>query len=110
MWFVEQNSDKIAIISPVTGTITEYAVPTTGAGLLGIAAGPDGNLWFTEQTADKIGKISPSSGTVTEYDVPVTNAAPNENRGRTGREPVVHPKPCQPNRQNLPCDRQDYGI
>jgi len=44
------------MISPATGKITEYDVPTAAAGLLGIAAGPDGSLWFTEQNADKSAK------------------------------------------------------
>ena len=49
--------------------MTDFAVPTAGAGLGAITAGPDGNLWFLENlqnSTGQIGKITPS-GTVTEY-------------------------------------------
>jgi streptogramin lyase len=53
---------------PPTGTITEFMLSTSGAGLQHITAGADGNLWFTEQRARKIGRIT-TSGTITEFDV-----------------------------------------
>lgn len=43
----------------VAGTITEFSTGlTAGGGLVGITAGPDGNLWFTEESGNKIGRIS----------------------------------------------------
>jgi virginiamycin B lyase len=50
------------------GPITEFPVPTTDSGLLGIAAGPDGNLWFCESNRNKIGRATPQ-GEMTEFDV-----------------------------------------
>ncbi len=55
--------------------ITEYPVPTTSAGPLGIASGPDGNLWFTEYNAGKIGKIT-TAGAITEFPIPTSPANP----------------------------------
>jgi streptogramin lyase len=38
------------------GVVTEFGVPTPTI-VLGITAGPDGNIWFTEGA--KIGRIHP---------------------------------------------------
>jgi virginiamycin B lyase len=69
LWFTENKGNKIGKISPTTGDITEYEIPTVGSGVLGITTGPDGNLWFTELQGDKIGKISPMTGDITEYPI-----------------------------------------
>jgi len=57
----------------VSPTMTDFAVPTAGAGLGEITAGPDGNLWFLENPeegdAAQIGKIT-TGGTLTEYGFP----------------------------------------
>jgi len=51
------------------GHFTEYGIPTSGSGPIGITAGPDGNVWFTESNGDKIGTIT-TSGKITEYTLP----------------------------------------
>ena len=56
-------------------TITEFPIPTPGAGSLRIALGPDGNLWFTESRANKIGRITPS-GEITEFPAPAAGGYP----------------------------------
>jgi streptogramin lyase len=68
MWFAEPGANKIGEINS-TGTISEFPVPTAGAGPYAVTAGPDGNLWFTEVNVNQVGKISPT-GTVTEFPVP----------------------------------------
>jgi virginiamycin B lyase len=55
--------------------VTEFPIPTDGAGLWGIAPGPDGNLWFTEQQANKIGRITPA-GSITEFPLPTPYGYP----------------------------------
>ena len=62
-------------VTPTSGTIIEYTLPTSNGSPLGIAAGPDGNLWFTEDSTNKIGKIT-TSGTITEYAILTSNATP----------------------------------
>jgi virginiamycin B lyase len=46
--------------------ITEYLIPTSAAGPVGITPGPDGNLWFTESGGNKVSKIT-TGGNITEY-------------------------------------------
>jgi streptogramin lyase len=55
--------------------ITEFAVPTPGAGPVGITAGPDGNLWFTENATNQIGRSSPV-GTVQEFPILTSGSDP----------------------------------
>jgi len=57
-------------ISPLTGQITEYNIPTNDSYPVRITAGPDGDLWFTEQNGNQIGKISSQTGQITEYSIP----------------------------------------
>ena len=76
LWFTENLINEIGEISPQTGRITEYNIPTNNAYPIDITTGPDGNLWFTEQMGKKIGKISPKTGIITEYTIPNTVADP----------------------------------
>ena len=46
-----------------------FPVPTAGAGLSNIVAGPDGALWFNEQNGFAVGRIT-TAGLVTEFPVP----------------------------------------
>jgi streptogramin lyase len=56
----------------VTGTVTEFTVPTAASGPFGITGGPDGNVWFTEKNAQKLGKVSLAGPTpvVADFAVP----------------------------------------
>jgi virginiamycin B lyase len=58
-------------------TFNEYAVPTPDSQMLGITAGPDGNIWFTEQLGKKIGRITPA-GIITEFTIPGTLVGPKQ--------------------------------
>jgi streptogramin lyase len=69
IWFSEGN-DSVGR-STVNGTIAEFPVPTSPAGVFDITKGPDGNVWFTETSAGKIGRITPA-GSVTEFAVPAS--------------------------------------
>ena len=44
--------------SRTAGVVTEFSIPTADSRLVGIAAGPDGNLWFTEAIGNQIGRIT----------------------------------------------------
>ena len=55
-----RKTSAIAIgrITPA-GVVTEFSAGiSAGAALVGITAGPDGNLWFTEFFGDRIGRIT----------------------------------------------------
>jgi streptogramin lyase len=58
-------------------TFSEYPVPTPDSQMLGITAGPDGNVWFTEQLGKKIGRITPA-GVITEFTIPGTLVGPKQ--------------------------------
>jgi uncharacterized repeat protein (TIGR02543 family) len=72
MWFTEFSGNKIGR-SSLSGTITEFSIPTAGSQPDGITVGPDGALWFVEFGANKIGRIT-TSGTVTN-EFPITTAS-----------------------------------
>jgi streptogramin lyase len=74
LWATEGNINKIAKITPA-GVVTEFTIPTSSSGPIGIAAGPDGNLWFTERSGNKIGRITPA-GAITEFEIRTTGSAP----------------------------------
>jgi virginiamycin B lyase len=67
----------VALCLPAAASagITEYSVPTPGAGPFGITTGPDGALWFTEFSVDKIGRVTPA-GDFSEYPIPTPGADP----------------------------------
>ena len=51
--------------------------------------GPDGNLWFTESDGNKIGRIT-TGGVITEFPIPTRRQPARRDRGRAGRQPLVH--------------------
>lgn len=76
MWFVDGYAKIGRIATPEStwsdccggakGTIQEFPVPTSTAGIGSIAVGPDGALWFTEVQANKIGTIT-TAGVIREF-------------------------------------------
>jgi streptogramin lyase len=73
VWFVDQNTSKIAKISK-TGVITGYLTHTANAKPTGITLGSDGAMWFTEAAANKIGRIS--GPPATDYTIPTAASSP----------------------------------
>src|SRR5690242_1112956 len=61
----------------VTGSVVEYAVPTTGSQPVSIVTGPDGSLWFTEFATNKIGRMS-TNGTFDEFPILTVASQPDE--------------------------------
>jgi streptogramin lyase len=57
-------------------TIGTFPVPTTDADVIGITAGPDGNVWFTEQTGNNIGQIDLTTHVITEFPIPTADSEP----------------------------------
>ena len=56
------------------GSISEYVVPTSNSGPLGITMGPDNALWFVESYGNKIGRIDPTTHAIAEYAIPTANS------------------------------------
>jgi hypothetical protein len=57
------------------GVLTEFAIPTSGAGVPGVATGLDGNVWFTENTANQLAIITPA-GEIQEFPIPTASSLP----------------------------------
>ena len=55
--FTEEAGNQIGRIT-VSGTITEFPVPTANRGPVAITDGPDGRSWSTEQNTHRIGRIT----------------------------------------------------
>lgn len=74
LWFTGKATGTVGRIAP-DGTVTHFALPTTGSVPIYIAAGPDGNMWCTELVGNQIARVTPA-GAVTEYPIPTTNSRP----------------------------------
>ncbi|MGD0968412.1 MAG: hypothetical protein ABR949_09020 [Candidatus Aquilonibacter sp.] len=59
MWFADPGTNSIGEVNLGTHAVTEFPLPTSGAGPQEIAVGPDGSLWFTEKAVGKIGHAIP---------------------------------------------------
>jgi len=64
-WFIEPGNTAIGRFDQ-SGDFTVFPVPS-GAKVLQIAVGPDGNIWFTEQNG--IGWFNPSTGVISEVGI-----------------------------------------
>jgi len=74
LWFTGKATGTVGRIA-ADGTVTHFALPTTGSVPIYIAAGPDGNMWCTELVGNQIARIT-SAGVVTEYPIPAANSRP----------------------------------
>ena len=70
VWFTEASVGKLGRITPA-GVVTEFALPHQGT-LLGIVAGPDGNLWVKDYYGS-IYRVTPA-GTITTFAIPTKSA------------------------------------
>jgi virginiamycin B lyase len=59
----------------LSGTVTEYPIPTPASGSGWVGVGSDRAIWFAERTSNKIGRVS-VSGAVTEYTIPGASTSP----------------------------------
>ncbi len=74
LWFTQysifqaQNKpDLIDRIDAVTRVISQFNVPTTGAGVVGITFNSsDGSFWFTEESANRLGIVNPTTDAIAD--------------------------------------------
>lgn len=96
IWFTEFSGNNIGRIT-VTGTITEFAIPTANAVPYFIATGSDGKLWFTEAGANQIGVLDPAAvGGNMATPTPAPTATPCFDPDD------AHQNPSHPNRDTKP--------
>lgn len=55
IWFGDSGTSTIGRLTPSSGRVVEYAIPTKGGGLYGLAVGPHRTLWYTEQVPNPNG-------------------------------------------------------
>jgi streptogramin lyase len=73
VWFTEPAANMVGTL--ISGSITNYTVPTANSDPTGITSGSDGNLWVTEGAAGKVAKLTTSGSFSDEYTVPTPNSA-----------------------------------
>lgn len=69
LWFAQSGANRIGNID-VSGTITEFELPTSYASPSAITAGPDGSIWVigkNTRSVNRIAKVSPTTGAMTEF-------------------------------------------
>src|SRR5262249_15099262 len=80
LWFAQEGANQVGVFSPATDISIEQAVPTSTAGPIGVAQGPDPNLAFTEfgngAPGYKIGTIDSTTGQITAKAVLTAAAQP----------------------------------
>jgi len=81
LWFTEGNTNvnQIGTMDPrvlganPTMAFSEFPIPTTDSGAVGITGGTDGGAWFTENHSGRIGHVS-AGGAITEYGIPTSDS------------------------------------
>lgn len=76
IWFSETKGDKLGVVDPQAGKITEYPLPVKGAMATGIAVDELDNVWLAERDANVIGKFDSRNEKFTQYALPTENAKP----------------------------------
>ena len=78
VWFVESNSQKLAMFSPETETFTEYQIPTHAEAVEAwdIAFDRERNVWFPDGTIDTIWRFNPREESFEAYRLPDRRAFP----------------------------------
>jgi streptogramin lyase len=76
VWFTLPVTNAIGRYDPTTTSVTQWPVPTAGAGPWGIALDSTGKVWFTEHYTNKIGSFDPSSQTFKEVATVAANSDP----------------------------------
>jgi len=74
VWFTQRAGNRIGRLSTLTGTLTEYDVPTPMGGPTGIDVAPDGSVWFAQGNSSKLAVLQPADGSIREIDVGMTGA------------------------------------
>ena len=72
--FTEPGLNKIGVYDSFLASVFDYSVPTTGAGLGPISAGPSGHFFAGERKANQIADFDLQNRSVVEYPLPSPQA------------------------------------
>jgi len=77
IWFTEQGSDAIGVMSTSGALLSKFTVPNSNLNPtpLGITEGPDDTMWFTENAANQVASIT-AQGKITVYALPGAASGP----------------------------------
>lgn len=78
IWFTETIGNHIGSISPLTGKITLYRIPTLMSLPMMVMEDMMGDVYFTEMSGNQIGKLNVADGTyrMQEFKIPTAVSAP----------------------------------
>ena len=76
VWFTMPVTNSIGVYDPASTTITQWAVPTSGAGPWDLTIDSTGKIWFTEHYVNKIASFDPVTQSFHEVATPATNSNP----------------------------------
>jgi streptogramin lyase len=62
---------RIGRLDPATRQISEWSIPTPGAGPYYLELDAQGDCWFIESDSNKVGKLDPHQNTITEFSPPL---------------------------------------
>ncbi|MEJ7810100.1 MAG: hypothetical protein WKG32_06735 [Gemmatimonadaceae bacterium] len=69
VWFVGQEGNYVAYLTPKTGQFKRYELPD-GTNPHNVILAPDGGVWYSGNRNGRIGKLDARTGKVTEYMMP----------------------------------------
>ncbi len=72
-FFTEANGNRIGSLTPSTGMLTEWPVPTANSNPWGVAVGQGTQVFFIERATRQLGMLDTSQNTITEWPLaPIT--------------------------------------
>ncbi len=67
VWFVEQNTSKLAVFYPSTQNFTEYQLPVSLPITWSLTTTLDNSIWLTDANSSQIIRFDPASQNFTQY-------------------------------------------
>jgi virginiamycin B lyase len=67
VWFGEMGANKLAMLDPQTGKVSEWTPPNGQYNIMNEVVDKQGAIWFTEEAANYIGRFDPATQTFKTY-------------------------------------------
>jgi virginiamycin B lyase len=73
VWIGEMAQNKLAMLDPVTGKVSEWTPPNGEYNIMNEAVDRQGGVWFTEEAANYVARFDPASQAFTTYPLNTVN-------------------------------------
>ncbi len=73
VWFGEMGANKLAMLDPTTGKVSEWTPPNGQYNIMNEVVDKQGMVWFTEEAANYIGRFDPTTQTFQTYPLNTVN-------------------------------------